>query len=106
MSDQQNDRKNRTKEKISFRERLCKSLDLHPDVLERDTLIEIRDRYRVTVRGSCRILSYSPTDVRLKTRKGELSISGKRLFCSSYYCNFVEIEGEINDLSFKDQGGK
>ena len=89
-------------EKISFREQMCKSLDLHPDILERNTLIEIRDRYRTTICGSCRILSYSPTEVRLKTHDGELSVVGKRLFCSSYSTNFVEIEGEICDLSFKE----
>ena len=90
------------KEKIGLRERICKSLDLQPDILERDNLIEIRGRNKITVRGKCRILSYSPDSVRLKTQDGELNIIGKRLFCSSYSRGSIEIDGLISDLSFKE----
>ena len=88
------------KEKISLCERICKSLDLQPDLTERDTLVQIRGRNKTTVQGAYRIISYSPTDVRLETKKGELLISGKRLFCSSYSRGFVEIDGLINEVIF------
>lgn len=94
--------KNGKSEKISLRERLCKSLDIQPDISERDNLIEIRGQHKITVRGTCRIISYSPDEVRLRTQRGELDIRGKRLFCSAYSTGSIEIEGLINDLSFKE----
>ena len=88
------------KEKIDLRERICKALDLQPDISEHDTLVQIRGRNKTTVHGARRIISYSPTEVRLDTKRGELQISGKRLFCSSYSRGFVEIEGLINNIVF------
>ena len=98
MSYRKNKSNENAGEKIGFRERLCKSLDLQPDVFERDTLIEVRGGCRATVRGVIKILSYSPNEVRLKTRQGILSVIGKRLFCGAYARSFVEIEGEITDV--------
>ncbi|MBQ8141206.1 MAG: YabP/YqfC family sporulation protein [Clostridia bacterium] len=88
--------------KESFREKLCKKLDIDPDILPRGSLIELRGREALTVRGCGKILAYSPERIKLALGEGVLSVSGKRLVCISYYANAVGIEGYINTVSFEE----
>jgi len=90
-------------ERAGFREFICKTLDIQPDSLYDDTLIELRGRNKLTVRGGGRMLSYSPDEIRILVKKGELSVSGKRLFCSSYSRGFLEIDGLIKGICFKEK---
>ena len=92
-------------EKCSLRERLCRSLDLSPDLLPGGCVVEIRDRYRLTLRGGGRILRYTSEEVRIALRRGELSIKGRRLCCQSYYVGAVVLEGEIDSVSFEGEKG-
>lgn len=96
-------KESRRVERMGFRERICKVLDIQPDIFDKDTLIELRSRNKVTVRGKAKILSYSPTAVRLQTGNGELCIDGKRLFCSSYSKSFIEINGLISAICFREE---
>ena len=95
--------KGKGRERVGFSEFVCKSLDIQPDVFVNDTLIEIRGRNKLTVRGGGKMLSYSPDEIRLLLKKGELRIEGKRLFCGSYSKGFIEIDGLINSVCFKER---
>ena len=89
-------------EKAGLRERLCRGLDIPPDLLPGNALIELRGQNAVTVRGCGRILLYTPEEIRLGLKKGYLSICGKRLVCTSYYAGAVGIDGYIRRVSFEE----
>ena len=88
-------------ERVGMRERLCRSLDLAPDLLPGGSVIEVRDRHLLTLHGGGKILRYTPEEVCVAVRKGYLSVKGRRLFCNSYHIGAVCIEGEIDSLSFE-----
>ena len=90
------------RERASLKEKICRSLDLYPDALGNDAVIEIRGRNRVNVQGKLRMISYSLTEIRLLTKNGELDIIGSRLFCSSYSKGNLIIDGKISSVSFKE----
>ena len=89
-------------ERASLREKICRSLDLYPDALGNAAVIEIRGQNRVNIQGKLRMLSYSPTEIRLLTKNGELNIIGNRLFCSAYSKESLIIDGKISSVSFKE----
>ena len=89
-------------EKESFREKLFRKLDVEPDVLPGGTLVEIRDRFVITVRGGGKILAYTPEEIRIELGGSELCVSGERLVCISYYPGAVGIEGRINGVKFAE----
>ena len=93
------DKKEKTN-KGCFRERLCKSLDIDPDILPHGSMIEIKGRNSLMVRGETKIIVYTPEIIRIKIGEGILSVSGERLICTSYYANAVGIEGMIESVSF------
>ena len=87
--------KNEANEKPDIRERLCKALDIVPDMLPHEGTIEIRGRNSVFVRESGRILHYSDELVSVEYGKGRVEIKGKRLSCSAYYKGGVRVDGFI-----------
>ena len=89
-------------ERASLREKICRSLDLSPDAIGNDAVIEIRGQNRVSIQGKLRMLSYSPIEIRLLTKNGELDIVGSRLFCSAYSKENIIIDGKITSVSFKE----
>lgn len=91
-----------SKQRRCLRERLCRSLDLSPDLLPGGCMIELRDRHLLTLRGGGKILRYTPEEVCVALRQGRLSVRGRRLCCISYYVGAVGIEGEIDSLTFED----
>ena len=90
-------------EKESLRERLCRGLDIVPDLLPGAGLIEIRGRNAMTVSGCGRILHYTPEEIRIRLKEGILSICGKRLSCTSYHAGAVGIDGYICRVSFEEE---
>ena len=88
--------------KATVRERLCHTLDIQPDIFLGGTLVEIRGRNAVTVRGGGRITVYTEEEIRLLTREGAVSIRGRRLCCSSYCKGTVSVDGRISSVSFEE----
>lgn len=84
-----------------IRERVCKVFDISPDVFPRETLIEMRGRGAVTVKGGGAIRVYNDDVIKLAVRGGSLAIRGKGLCCSAYCHGSVTIEGKISSVSFE-----
>lgn len=95
--------KKNAREERGLRERLCQALDLVPDSLPRESLVELRGRNAMTVRGGGKILLYTPEEIRISLKRGCLSVVGKRLVCTSYYVGAVGIEGLICRISFEEE---
>ncbi len=83
-----------------FRERLCRGLDLSPDIFPHGTLVEMRGRGSVTLRGCGRVLCYNDCEMRFESREGNISVLGKRLCCSSYCLGTAVVEGYIDCVYF------
>ena len=95
------DKKGQVEEaKPCFSERVSRALDIAPDILPGGTLIELRGRSAMTVRGSGRILCYTPRRICVELGGRVLSVCGRRLFCSAYHRGTLGVEGEILALSF------
>lgn len=90
------------KRRETLRERLCRVLDLPPDGLSSETLIEIRGRASMTVSGASEILTYTATLIRLGGRHTVLRIEGRELFCASFSSESVRIDGRIESLRFEE----
>ncbi|MBQ9112212.1 MAG: YabP/YqfC family sporulation protein [Clostridia bacterium] len=93
---------NKRSEKASLRERLCHTLDIQPDIFPGGTLVEIRGRNSVTVKGGGRITVYTDSEVRLLTRNGSVCIRGSRLCCSAYCKGATSVDGCICSVSFEE----
>ena len=95
-------KRNETEIGGDFRERLSRRLDLLPDLLGNEGLVEIRGRGSVTVRGGGRILLYTPEEIRISMPRCVLSICGEELVCTSYYQGAVGIDGRIGGVFFEE----
>ena len=95
-------KKDGTGEKRGWRERLCQGLDLVPDCLPGECMVELRGRNVAMVSGGGKILLYTPEEIRIALKKGVLSVTGHRLVCTSYYVGAVGIEGQICRVSFEE----
>ena len=93
--------KTQEKERLSFSERLCRSLDIQPDILPYGTLIEIRGRSSVTLRGCGRVKVYTDTTVSFATRRGTVSVKGRGLCCTSYRKGAAVIDGIVDGVYFE-----
>lgn len=85
-----------------LRERLCRRLDLVPDLFSGEGLVELRGRGSATVRGGGRILLYTPSEIRIAMGKYTLSIVGEELVCTSYYPGAVGVDGRIFGVRFEE----
>ena len=90
------------KEKLSIVERVQRALDIPPDVISRECMIELRGRSLVTVHGCLRISRYLPSEIRLRTASGEVVIVGESLLCVSFASGCVGIEGRVEGVSFAE----
>ncbi len=93
----------KSKERIGFGVRICRALELSPDILPKKALIEIHGEELIKLTGAGRIILYTPEEIRVahKGRKGGyISVCGKQLCCSSYNRGAVGIEGRILSVSF------
>ena len=88
----------------SLRSRVYRRLDIQPDILPGGSLIELRGRECVTVRGAGRILMYTPSEIRVEHAFGVVSVLGEELICTSYYLGAVGIEGRIKTVGFLEEG--
>lgn len=85
-----------------WRERISRALDVPPDLLPGGSLLEIRGQSAMTVRGSGKILVYTPEEICVELRRGVVSVKGQRLVCTSYYLGALGIEGKIQAVVFGD----
>ncbi|MBE6547150.1 MAG: hypothetical protein E7668_06930 [Ruminococcaceae bacterium] len=99
---QSNKADERKKEQMGVRERLSKSLDIPPDLFGGQSLLELRGRESITLKGCGKILLYTPEEIRIALKKGCLRVCGKRLVCTSYHAGAVGIDGEIGGISFEE----
>ncbi len=92
--------KERDENRETLRERICRGLDIEPDVFPHEGMVEIRGRSSMTVRGCGRILVYRPDEIRLEMGASEITVWGEKLVCTSYYLGAVGIEGRIKAINF------
>ena len=90
------------KKSVSFKERLSRGLDIPPDVFPYGTLIELRDKYLVCIRGAGSVSLYTDTEIRFCCKDGEICIRGERLVCSAYRRGVSSVEGKIGSVSFEE----
>ncbi len=89
-------------EREGWRERMSRALDIPPDLWPGGSLVEIRGRHAMTVRGNGKILVYTPEEICVELKQGVLSVKGRRLVCTSYYVGALGIEGKIDEVTFGD----
>lgn len=90
--------------KISLGERLYGVLDIQPDVFPYGTLVEIRGRGSVTLRGCGHVLAYTDREMRFSCHGGQICVRGRRLRCSSYCRGAAVIDGVIDGVTFERAG--
>lgn len=90
-------------EKRDLKERLCHALDIQPDVFPKESLVEIRGRNEVTVKGGGKMLTYTDVLIRMQVGKGVLRIEGRRLCCTAYHVGATMIDGLIDTVSFEGE---
>ncbi len=88
--------------KPTFKEKLCRRLDIQPDVFLGESMIEIRGKNSVCVRGGCYILVYRPEEIVLAFKDHNVAIRGERLICTSYNAGAVIVDGHIGGVSFEE----
>ncbi len=86
-----------------FSEKLCRTLDIQPDIFPYGTLVELRGRGSVTVRGCGCVTVYTNEEICFSVRGGELCIRGSGLSCASYCRGTAVIDGHIDGVSFGRQ---
>ena len=74
---------------------LAVRLDLPPDILSGGMRAELRGRNLLTVQGCRRILTYTPTCIRLQMKDTVLAVRGRRLGCTSYLAGAVGVDGLV-----------
>lgn len=95
----------KSKDKSTISERVCRALDIPPDLLPRRTNIEIHGRSSVKICGGGAILLYSPEEIRIALRgeEGWVSVKGIALRCNSYNVGAVGVDGRICSVSFESE---
>lgn len=92
-------------EKAGFRERLCHSLDISPDIFPNGTLVELRGRNSLTVTGRAKIIGYTDEEISLRLSDCCLHVRGRRLCCSSYDSRATVIDGCVTGIELTEEGG-
>ena len=90
-------------EKRSLAEWASAKLDIPADIFPGAGTLELRGRNTLTLRGCRHILKYSPEEMRFQMNKDRLTVTGKRLVCTSYLCGAVVIDGRIDSVSFEGE---
>lgn len=90
-------------DKVGLKEKICRALDIYPDVFPGTCTVEVRGRNLVVVRECGKILLYTPDRIMIRVSRGKLRIDGKRLECTAYHRGSVMIDGYINSVSFEEE---
>ncbi len=89
-------------ETLPLAELLSRRFDIPADLLCGGLTVELRGRNDLYVSGCERILSYSTERIALLVHGAELTVTGKRMVCTTYYNAQLGIDGEIDGLAFSD----
>ena len=92
----------KTNNRKRLAERLCKSLDISPDILSSSHKLEVFGRNAISISGCKKILLYAPCEIRLALKDSMLCIVGRDLVCVAYSPTEVTIEGRIDNLCYKE----
>lgn len=95
------EKNNSERQRVS--EKLCRTLDIQPDIFPYGTLVELRGRSSVTVRGCGRVTEYTDNCISFAMKGGFLCIRGKRLSCASYCKGAAVVDGLIDSVSFEEE---
>jgi len=101
MKENKTERSENGKERRSLKERVFSGLDIKPDTLPGESMIEIRGRHSMALHGAGHFELYTPTQIKIRLKRTRITIDGKRLFCIAYNKDTIGIEGLISDISFK-----
>ena len=101
-------KKDKSGSKNNVGERICRLLDISPEILPCGHAVEMLGRSLVKIRGGGAILLYTPSEIRIALPKNEyISLKGEGLCCSSYNRGVLGVEGLICSVSFeKNEKGK
>ena len=95
----------RESSKERFREKFFRCLDITPDSIPGEQMIELRGRGYIKIHGGGRLLEYTDGKITVKRKKDSVSVDGERLRCVSYHPEAIIIEGRIFSVRF-EEGGK
>lgn len=87
-------------ERVPLGELLARRFDIPADVFAGGLTLEMRGRNQLYVTGCKRILSYSTECIGLLVNGAELTVTGRRLCCTTYYNAEIGIEGEVDSIAF------
>ncbi len=90
-------------QRSTLREKLCHTLDISPDIFPGGTLIEMRGRNRISLRGCGPVICYTDTEIGFSCSEGNVFVRGKRLCCSSYCPSLAVIDGHISCVCFEEK---
>ena len=62
--------------------------------------VVLRGREEATVHGCHRILSYSPQEICFGMKRDRLTVTGERLYCSSFVGGTVTVMGRIDSFAY------
>ena len=85
-----------------IKEKLLSALDIVPDTLPREGMIEIRGRNYVNIKEGGRIILYTPEKITVEFGHGAVSVCGMRLVCTSYNAGYVRVDGLIMSVGFEE----
>ena len=88
------------RERIPLGELLARRFDIPADLFAGGLTLEMRGRNELYVTGCERILSYSTECIGLLVSGAELTVTGRRLCCTTYYNAEIGIEGLIDGIAF------
>lgn len=86
-----------------IKERICSALDIVPDTLPGEGMVEIRGRNYVNIKGGGKIVLYTPERISVELGEGEVSVIGRRLVCTSYNTGYVRVDGYITSVCLEEE---
>lgn len=89
-------------ERVPVAEILSRRFDIPTDLLGGGLTVELRGRNNLYVSGCEQILSYSTECIGLLVHGAQMTVTGRRLVCTTYYNAQLGIDGEIDGIVFSD----
>ncbi|MCD7955096.1 MAG: YabP/YqfC family sporulation protein [Lachnospiraceae bacterium] len=81
---------------------IAHSLQLPEDYRRGRTIVSMEGRERVCIENFGGICSYTEEEIRLRTRKDKIRVTGRRLQIDCYSRDEIEISGHIQKVDFED----
>lgn len=79
-----------------------RSLQLPQDCQRGRTIVSMEGRERVCIENFSGICSYTEDEIRLRTRKDKIRVTGRNLQIVCYSRDEIEISGHIQKIDFED----